>query len=448
MAKEKIIVDDIDLDNSTVEAPVQDDAGDKLAALRARLQEMDKPKSKPKQVRKTRSLNIGVVGSGQAGSRIAEVFYDLGYPAIVVNTAQQDLEYIKLPVNNKLLLEYGIGGSAKTLSIGRDAIDAHRQEVSELIEDKLGECQAFALTFSLGGGSGSGSAKILIDLLSTFGKPIVVIAVLPMLSEDAQAKANSLETLSQLTKEIQSKKIHNLILVDNARLETIYTDVSQMDFYDVGNRAIVEPFDVFNVFSSIPSPHKSLDSMEFAKILTDGDGLSTYGCLVVSNYEQDTAIAEAIVDNLNSNLLAGGFDLKQAKYVGVIMVASEKVWKNIPATNINYAMTMVNESAGTPVGIYKGIYPSDEIHDDVVKIYSFFSGLSLPDARIDELKKEAAEQKKLMKEKEKTRNVNLSINTGSTDVMTSAEQINQKIQARKSAFGSFTSGSVVDKRKK
>lgn len=455
----KKIVDDINFDD--VSLPKVNDGENetvqsKLAALKSRLNEiesaervdkvdkMDKPKQKPK---KTRSLDLGIIGSGQAGSRIAESFYALGYGAVAINTAKQDLDFIKIPQNNKYLLQYGIGGSAKTLSIGKEAVEQYRDEVTEFINDRLSECSVFVLTFSLGGGSGSGSAQPLIDILSGFGKPIVIIAILPMVSEDAQAKQNSLETLSKLTREVQSKRVHNLILVDNARLETIYNDVSQMDFYDVGNKAIVEPFDAFNVFSSISSPHKSLDSMEFAKILTDGEGLSTYGCLVVQDYEQDTAIAEAIIENLKINLLASGFDLKQAKYVGVLMIANESVWKSIPAANINYAMTMVNDHAGVPIGIFKGIYPDDSITDDVIKIYSFFSGLSLPDARIDELKKDTAEQKKLTKEKEQVRNLKLSIDTGNTDVANTAEAIKQKIQTKKSAFGTFFGG-ITDKRKK
>lgn len=61
----------------------------KLAALKARSQaKQEESKMAAKIVsRKERSIVLGIIGSGQAGSRIAEAFYKLGYDAIAVNTA-------------------------------------------------------------------------------------------------------------------------------------------------------------------------------------------------------------------------------------------------------------------------------------------------------------------------------------------------------------------------
>ena len=50
---------------------------------------------------KNKSLRIGVIGTGQAGSRLAESFAKLGYDAIAFNTASQDLKFIDLPEENK-----------------------------------------------------------------------------------------------------------------------------------------------------------------------------------------------------------------------------------------------------------------------------------------------------------------------------------------------------------
>src|SRR5208282_5238229 len=177
-----------------------------------------------------------------------------------------------------------------------------------------------------------------VDLLSSTGKPLVVITVLPMDTEDSQTKSNALETLSKLAKLTQSKKVNNLIVVDNAKIEAIYHNVGQMEFYGVANKAIVDPIDVFNTLSAMPSAVKGLDPMEWGKLFTDGEGLTVYGELTVDNFDEETAIAEAVVNNLNSNLLAGGFDLKQSRYVGVIITANKEVWAKIPSSSITYAM--------------------------------------------------------------------------------------------------------------
>ena len=437
------------VDNLTEKEAVVKESLDmsKLAALKAKSEaKQQETKMAAKIVsKKERSLVLGVLGSGQAGSRIAEAFYKLGYDTCVVNTALQDLKFIDVPDSNKLLLEHGLGGAAKEIEIGKAAAESHRGEILQLINDKLGMSQVNLLCFSLGGGSGAGSCETLVDIMSSLGKPLVVITVLPMDTDDAQTKSNALETLSKLAKMTQTKKVNNLIVVDNAKIESIYQHVSQTEFYGVANKAIVEPIDIFNTLSSMPSSVKGLDPMEFSKLFIDGEGLSIYGELTVSNFEEDTSIAEAVVNNLNGNLLAGGFDLKQAKYVGVIVTANKETWAKIPSSSINYAMAMVNDQCGNPKGVFKGIY-TVETTEPVVKVYSIFAGLGLPESRVTQLKKDVSEHMATVKGKDEQRNLNLNIDTGTNETVSQAQKIKDKINQKSSAFGKLLTG-VVDRRK-
>lgn len=420
---------------------------DKLAALKAKSQIKQQENKMASKIvaKKEKSLVLGVIGSGQAGSRIAEAFYKLGYDTVAVNTAMQDLKYIDIPDSNKLLLEYGLGGAAKETDIGKAAAESHRGEILQLVNDKLAASQVNVLCLSLGGGSGAGSCETLVDLLSELGKPLVVITVLPMDTEDAQTKNNALETLSKLSKLTQSKKVNNLIVVDNAKIEAIYHNISQVDFYGVANKAIVEPIDTFNTLSSMPSSVKGLDPMEFSKLFIDGEGLTVYGELTVTNFAEDTAIAEAVVSNLNSNLLAGGFDLKQSRYVGVIIAANKEVWSKIPSSSISYAMAMINDFCGSPKGVFKGIY-AVETNEPTVKVYSMFSGLGLPSSRVQQLKDETKELQSKVKHVEDGRNLSLQLDTGVNETISAAQKIKDKIAAKSSTFGKFLTG-VSDRRK-
>jgi cell division GTPase FtsZ len=442
--KSEEIVDDV----STVEVKKEDavDLG-RLAALKARSQaKQQEIKMSAKIVaKKERSLALGIVGSGQAGSRIAESFYRLGYDAIVVNTAMQDLKFIDIPDSNKLLLEYGLGGAAKEIEIGKAAAEAHRGEITQLINDKLSGSHVNVLCLSLGGGSGAGSCETMVELLVEQGKPLVVITVLPMDTEDAQTKSNALETLSKLSKLAQTKKINNLIVVDNAKIGTIYHDVGQMSFYSVANKAIVEPIDIFNTLSSMPSETKPLDPMEFSKIFLDGEGLTVYGEFSIPNFSNPEAVAEAVIDNLSNNLLAEGFDLKQAKYVGYIVAANKSVWDRVSSASIEYANHMINDLCGTPKGVFKGMYVTD-IPEDVIKVYSMFSGLGLPASRVEQLKNDTKELQLKVKGKDDARNLTLNLDTGTNETISAAQKIKDKIAAKSSSFGKFLTG-VVDKRK-
>jgi cell division GTPase FtsZ len=416
----------------------------KLAALKAKLAQKADMAAKVVE-KKTRSIRIGVVGSGQAGSRLAEAFYKNGYDTIVINTATQDLKFIDVPESNKLLLDYGLGGAAKELSIGHAAAEAHKDSIAELISAKLDSAQVNLLCISLGGGSGAGSCETMVDILSSTGKPLAVMAALPMNAEDAQTKHNALETLAKLSKFAQTKKINNLIVVDNAKIESIYSNVSQLDFYKVANRAIVEPVDMFNTLSSMPSDVKGLDPMEWGKLLTDGEGLSVYGEMVVKNYVGETALAEAVMENLNGNLLAGGFDLTQSRYVGVILTAPKAVWDRIPSMHTNYALAMVNEQCGNPKGVFKGIYTIEDGTDEV-KIYSWFAGLGLPESRVTQLKNESKSLSENVRTKDAARNLTLNLDTGVHDTINEAQKIREKVAANRSSFGKLMNN-VIDKRK-
>lgn len=444
--KSEEIVDDV----SNAEVKVEDKVDPAIvAALLAKSQNKQKEESKMAAkivAGKERSIALGVIGSGQAGSRIAEAFYQLGYDAVAINTATQDLKFINIPDANKLLMEYGLGGAAKEIEIGRAAAESHRGEILQMVNEKLSNSQVNLLCLSLGGGSGAGSCETLVDIMSSLGKPLVVITVLPMDNEDAQTKTNALETLSKLAKMTQSKKVNNLIVVDNAKIEVIYNNVAQMDFYGVANKAIVGPIDIFNTLSSMPSSVKGLDPMEWGKVFTDGEGLTVYGELTVENFVEDTAIAEAVVNNLNGNLLAGGFDLKQSRYVGVIIAANKEVWSKIPSSSITYAMAMINDQCGSPKGVFKGIY-TVESPDPVVKVYSIFSGLGLPTSRVDQLKKEAKEHVQTVKGKDDARNLNLQLDTGTNETVSAAQKVKDKMASKSSAFGKLVGG-VVDRRNK
>jgi len=423
---------------------------EKLAELKAMMAKKQEKKMPARIIEKKRkSLKFGIVGTGQAGSRISSEFSRLGYTAVAFNTAPQDLEQIDLPDASKYLLEYGIGGAAKDVEVGHDAAETHREGIANVVADHLADAQILVLCLSLGGGSGAGSHDVMIDVLAATGKPIVVMTVLPMSTEGAKTKKNALETLSSLAQLAANKTISNLIVVDNAKLEAIYSDVSHMDFFSVGNKAIVDTIDKFNSFSSMSSLDKPFDPMEWAKVFVDGEGLCIYGEMTVSDYADDnTAIAKAVIEGHDDGLLASGFDLEQAKYASILIVGNENVWKNIPRGSVDYALSVLQERCPGAEEVYHGTYISDD-ETDAIKVYSIFSGLGLPDSRVTQLRKEVEVEQSKTKERSKSRATNLSLDTGKDKVVSKADEVRAKIAKNSSTFAqNFGKGKVMDYRKK
>lgn len=433
---------------------------EKLAKLKARAQqkreEEEAAKAELKQEEEVppriveerqRSIRFGIIGSGQAGSRLAEQFFSLGYPAVAMNTAPQDLENIKIPETQKLLLDFGLGGAAKDLSIGHDAADAYRAAINNLVHKHLSDVHVFIFCTSLGGGSGAGSVEVVVDILSQIGKPVVVLTVLPKASEDAQLKHNAWQTLHKFTTMFNEGKIDNIITVDNAKIESLYSDVGPFNFYNVSNKAIVEPIDVFNTMSRRPDEGvKVLDSTEFGKLFIDGKGFTTYGTITVDDWEDnEMAIASAIVESLKGNLLASGFDIRQARYAGFMLVAPDSVWNKIPASALDFAQHMINDTCDSPLAVFHGIYREEG--EEVVKVYSMFSGLGLPEDRIAQLKAEAQQKMATAARKDDERKMQMKVDVGEQTV-NKVEEIKRKIKDKASSFNKLHVGSIQDRRKK
>jgi cell division GTPase FtsZ len=381
--------------------------------------------------KKTVAISMAVLGVGQAGSRIAEVFSKLGYNAGVINTSSQDLEFIDLAPENKLLLTGTLGGTGKDLELGREVFSTNYDDVASFVSSIVEGNNMAYLAVSGGGGTGSSSVDTMVPMLYELGVPVGVIYVLPKATEDAQSKKNSLETLARLAKLSSANVISSLVVVDNARIEAIYANLSQSKFWEVSNMAIVEPIDVFNHLTSRPSRYTSLDPSDFGKIVSAGD-CSVYGLIEVEDYMNETALAEAIIDSLNSNMLADGFDLSQTRVGGVIITGSREVLDRLPAININYCFHMISEQTNG-ASIFQGIYDVDS-DSDSVKIYSWFAGLGLPKSRIETLKEESKAQAAVASRKDKDRVSAMSMSLDDEGVGNVASDIHKKIQRKNSGF--------------
>lgn len=422
-----------------------------LAKLKAK---MDKPKEEGKEDmpevinEQEVSINIAVIGVGQAGSRIAEEFHKLGYDTGVINTSAQDLKFIEVLPNQKLLLEGSLGGTGKDLDLGRDIFNENKAETEDFVHRIVeGNDMAF-LAVSGGGGTGSSSVDVMVPMLFGTGMPVGVIYVLPKTTEDPQSKKNTVETLSRLSRMAADDMISSLVVVDNARIEQIYGGLSQSEFWRTANSAIVEPIHLFNSLTAQASEFTSLDPSDFGKIISCGD-CSIYGVVEVEDYMEEVALAEAVINSLSSSMLAEGFELTQTRVGGVIITGSEEALSRLPAINIDYCFHVLSDQTNG-ASLFQGIYKKEDVGDKV-RIYSWFAGLGLPQDRIDNLKKESKEQEAIALEKQKQRASAMTLDLEEDKTNSITNEIHKKIEKKKSGFNRLQGGvrkSLIDKRRR
>lgn len=434
-----------DLENALNEQALE---ADKMNALREKLKsKKESTDNKPEVEEMNVSIRLGVIGVGQAGSRIAQEFGKLGYHSYAINTSKQDLEYIDIPSHKKLLLEGSLGGTGKDLDLGRDIFAANADILSSFVEDVVAGNDMLYLALSGGGGTGSSSVDTMVDIMYSTGAPVGVIYILPKDTDDAQAKKNSLETLSRLARMSSENIISNLIVVDNAKIEQIYAELSQAEFWEAANNAIVEPLHIFNHLTATASRHTSLDPSDFAKIISCGD-CSIYGVIEVEDYMEETALAEAVIDSLNQSMLAEGFDISQARVGGVIITGTKKIMDKIPAANINYCYHMVSEQT-EGASLFQGVY---DVHtkSDSVKIFTWLAGLGLPRKRIETLQEESKKLQEISSSKLNNRTSQMTLDLGGDNTSSASKEIRRKIQKKNSGFGRLQGGrsSIVDRRRR
>lgn len=355
---------------------------------------------------KKRSIQFGVIGTGQAGSKIAEQFYKFGYPVCAINTAKQDLTLIAIPEENKLHIDYALGGAGKDLALGEQAIMSGMEQIDELLiktfENKV---DSIILTIGLGGGSGAGSVLPMIDAIGRLGIPVVMLCALPMANEGSLAKSNAIRTLDKISKTMSNnEQIQTLIIVDNSRIEEIYPQVSASRFWEVANFDIANTLHIFNTLTACDSKFASLDPTDFVKILTAGN-CTIYGKIEIpvkiENNElimNEGELARALIKNVEKGLLAEGFNVAETTRAGAIITANERVLGLVPAMNINYAMDALTEALGG-ASLFTGIYEEDN-DKDTLTVYTVLSGIGLPRDRVDRLLKEADADLQLIEDKQ------------------------------------------------
>jgi len=357
---------------------------------------------------KSKAVRYGVIGSGHGGSRIAEQFYQFGYPVCVINTSQQDLHHINLPKENKLFMDYSLGGAGKDMDIGSAAVEENEENIKQMLElvfDKdLTKIDSIVLCISGGGGSGGGSAIPLIQIISDYKIPMTVIYTLPMSSEGTITKSNAVVCLDRLAQLSVNKLINGLVVIDNSRIEELYSDVSLGGFFKVANFDIANIFNTFNTLSSLPTQYAAIDPMDFTRIMTSGN-CTIYGKveipLTIENgrvsMDEDN-VAELLIHGLQDGLLAEGFNITDAIRAGVYITGKSEYLTQIPASTFSYAFASLNEEL-KKADLFKGIYSDERLQDKLV-IYTLISGVGLPRERVEMLKEQAQQDLSEMEEKE------------------------------------------------
>lgn len=327
------------------------------------------------------SIEYGVLGSGQAGCRIAKSFYDIGYKKTLgLNTALADLNPLEIPAEQKLKIGDS-EGSGKSMVKGAKAAEESAQQVFDRMKAIFGTVDKVIICAGFGGGTGAGSLGTLIAIATKYleflrhenpAKDIIVIAALPTAGElkSSTVKNNNDSILKDMYELAEKSMIGPIILIDNAKIEHLYRGIPPTKFWGTINDTITQLFQTFNFLSKQESNYTSFDTEDYRTVLTTS-GLAALGVTRIE-LDNEAKLSQALQDNLRKTLLSDVADYKTTKEAACIVVAGNAIMEKVSMDTINYGFDTISNVVGN-ANVHRGLYDTD---GDSTRAYTFLTGMT------------------------------------------------------------------------
>ena len=322
---------------------------------------------------------IGFLGIGQAGGNVCEVAEFHGYTTLALNTSPEDLDSMTIVKNKKK-----IGSSG---GCGKDR-DQAKTEVKSLYKDIIPEVkevfkndiELVYIVFSTGGGTGSGMAPIITDILNKSIPNInfSIMGIIPSLDESIISQINTLECL----KEIYNLNLPTMIIDNNKYKEG--SKFTRKKLFDIVNNKIIHTINILFDDERRPSKYGNIDQKDLFKLL------STPGINVITESNFDSVafntkgLTRIIMDNIKDGIFVDIDYDKVVKRTGYLFHIDESLTKDIDLVEID-------ETIGKPLEVFEGYYENNDTSNN--NVISILSGLTFPTLRLLEIEELINKQK-------------------------------------------------------
>ncbi|HAB60890.1 MAG TPA: hypothetical protein DCE48_09330 [Lachnospiraceae bacterium] len=283
---------------------------------------------------------IGFIAVGQAGGNIGKLFEEKGYSVLYLNTSEEDLNTLD-GVKYKHHIDGGEGCN-KNRNKAKQLIIDDFDNIAQEIDTKIDKDMIFVI-FSSGGGTGSGAAPMLIDLLVD-DHTVGAITVIPAANESLRSQMNSYESLKEL---LSINGSSSCFIIDNDNGDKLEL-----------NEKFVNSFDKF---VTIPNRDKSLKGIiDRAEII---ETLKAHGMAYVLESDSDCS---TFINNIKSNVFAPLEGDQVVKYIAASITGDTKIED-------------IQKAIGTPLDTFVTYNDKSTV--------CCISGLSYPQQRFDSVYK-------------------------------------------------------------
>lgn len=178
---------------------------------------------------------IVIIGVGGAGSNAVNRMIDENISCVqfyVANTDKQAL--LSSKANNRIVLgkelTKGLGAGGEP-EVGRQAAEASREEIREIVKD----ADMVFIAAGMGGGTGTGAAPVIANVAKEEGALTVAIVTRPFTFEGKKRIANSIAGLNNLKEQVDS-----IIVVSNDKLLMMNGQCSVQDAFKEADKVLAQ----------------------------------------------------------------------------------------------------------------------------------------------------------------------------------------------------------------
>lgn len=322
-------------------------------------------------------LKIGIIGIGNTGNQIAKLGHEeLACPALAINSSEKDLETIgdtipKILISDKEGLSKGAG---KDRALAKKYLKESIMKMmsNESLQAVMDGLDIVFVVSSTGGGTGSGTAPLLANIISeTYADTkCILVGVLPVNNEALSAHVNSLEYLNELYNVLDQQ---TYMLYDNDRL----ADMPNYQILDTINKEIVSDFKVLRCDYNYVTKYDSIDDRDMMRLI------SFPGRLVVARVENfkekdidSKDIEDLIIEKIKTSAHADVQRDKKILASGVIVDLNETL-----ITKFDNNVPKVRQFIGDPIHAFNHISVNSD-RKLPNNVFYIMSGLSPVNSRM------------------------------------------------------------------
>lgn len=318
---------------------------------------------------------ISFLGLGAAGNNISDLAASRGFHSASINFSQKDLDSLEYIDENLKLHLIGSEGIGKQRNHAITLMNNNWDLIVNFVQKNFSHpsIEIIFVPFATGGGSGSGMAPVLFDLLmeSMPEKVFVAMPILPDKQESFICQKNCQDTFEDL-----SKLDLCILPIDNEKARSKNMNIGKNILYKKVNEFVVAMIEDLVSYTDKHSKYGVLDRNDLKNIFkTKGiatiAGTELVGISKMNEMEISNSIKKSWIRSLFADI-----ELNQILTSGFIFDGNEELMELI-----NMKQIFSGFGNKMPISLYEGYYKGD----NGGKIITVLSGLGWCNSRLKEI---------------------------------------------------------------